>query len=132
MNSDLSQTQSVTQTSNPQTTSPRIGASDSTQFQQSAGIEALSQSQTLEVVNTGEPIRTEAAKEPSATAYLPLILVILALVLLSARLYRWVKAAPVKVSEVPEPVSAPVVAARPKKKPVGKKKQSRSKRRNSR
>lgn len=134
---DSTQQQFIPGTDNPQAVSTPAGASDSKDFQQSAGAEALQQQGMLQVINQGTPIQGGTTVARPASAYIPLVLVIFAIVLVSSRLIRWVKAAPAAAPalvQTDKPAAAnevalvkPVTAKMPVKK---SKKTSRAKRRN--
>ncbi len=127
---DTTQAQTIAGTDNPQAASTPLGASDSKDFQQAAGPEVLQQSRALQVINDGTPIKGGTTVARPASAYVPLVLVIFALVLITLRLIRWVKAAPAAIP-VPEVKPATVSEAVTVKPPSPKKskKASRAKRR---
>jgi hypothetical protein len=130
MNSDLTQTDDVVSTDNPQgVASPSQGSSKSSDFQHAAGTEVLNQPQgSLSVENNGQritPVNSNAGGTTST--YLIIFVGAVVFFIVCKRLYAWVQAAPA-VSKVPSPVIAPVSSSPP---PVVKKpkKQPRSKRR---
>lgn len=63
MTDEILSTQGVNNTSNPQPGTRNPGASDSSTFQQSAGLDVLNENQTLTVANNGDPIQTAKPKE---------------------------------------------------------------------
>ena len=127
MNSDLNPAQNVSPTDNPQAAqNSQVGASDATQFQQSAGADVLSQNKTLQVVTTGTPNAAPVAVAVNNMGWLFAVVIVLAIVAAVAAYRMPSKSDKAKATaDVPK---EPVIAVKPAKKPAGKKKQPRSKR----
>lgn len=129
MNSDLTQTKNVESTDNPQdVSSPAVGASKASDFQQAAGTEVLSQNQSLSVSDNGQRITPVRSSGTDFGTYAIIFIGSIIFFVVTKRLFAWVQAAPKETkSEASMPV-ATVPKPMAKKKP---KKQSRSKRRQS-
>lgn len=134
MNSDLTPVQGADTTGNPQADTGNIGASDSSSFQQSAGVDVLSKNQTLTVQETGQPIYVATPISSSSTLLWVIILTsVVAFAIAAVIIYRWVTQRPkgaliVEEKSLPKPKTIPKKAKSPAHKPKGKKKQTRSKR----
>lgn len=87
--------QQMNGTDNPQAAQEsRVGASNSSQFQESAGPEVLSQNRELQVVNTGKP--NDVVKDTGITAGAIAFVVISSaiLVFIAMSVFKWVMKQP--------------------------------------
>jgi hypothetical protein len=133
MNSDLTPVQSAGTTGNPQSVNGSPTASDSSAFQQSAGVDALTQkNKSLSVERTGKPISGSAVSAGSAVLMWVFIIVAsIVLIMIASSVFKWIMKRPEPVKEKSEKPKAkaefnapPITVIRPK----SKKKQPRSKR----
>ena len=127
MNSDLTQAQNPGATDNPQTTNQALGASDAAQFQQSAGMEALTENRSIQVVSTGPPNTSSVEGGGMSTPAIIFIIVSsVVLLMIASSVFRWImkRPEPVKPEAKPEEAKLPIEFIRPQ----GKKKLPRSKR----
>ena len=131
MNNDITVGQPVTDTNNPQAVSSPIGASDSKDFQQAAGLEALQQhTDTLQVIDQGEPIQNVKAQSTPFSYYLMMAVLLAITASVIVKLARWVNAAPPspKKAQPTTPVTTESVSEK-KADSVEKPKKSKSKKR---
>ena len=127
MNGDLTQTQNVVSTDNPQGTGTQPGASDASDFQQAAGMEVLNQTRNLTVANNGDPITSSSSGNTSSSSYIFIIIGVVVFLFICYKLFGWIKSAPQSNEFVPpEPVIVPKAPTVKKSK-----KQSRSQRHKS-
>jgi len=125
-NSDLTPSQNAGSTGNPQTVDGNVGSTDSGTFQQSAGLETLSQNRPISVEQTGTPLKGNVAQDGSAILMWVFIVVAsVLLIMIASSVYKWAMKRPKFVEKEKVVSKAPSVKA---KRPQGKKKLSRSKR----
>jgi hypothetical protein len=138
MNSDITSTQNVSNTNNPQTASGNVGASDSAGFQESANASILNSPdlKSLTVTNSGQKLSGEAASQQfeitSGFIVAAIFVVAVIAVLVAAVLMALARKQPSLEDDIPLSVAKPVVhpaAAVPThKKQHSKKKRPRSRR----
>lgn len=134
MNSDLTQTQSVTETATPQASSTALSASDGNQFQQSAGADLLNQNRTLQVAPTGQRLSGSTPSGMSTAAIVFIVVASLVLLMIASSVFRWVMKRPEPAPKAPkaegsdEPKSPAIEVIRPQSVKPSKKKLPRSKR----
>ena len=134
MNSDLTSTQNVSNTNNPQGSQGTPTANDSSQFQASAGTDVLSQNRPISVISTGPPVTNTSPAGNSSSVTLFVIIATAILLITAGAVFRRMMRIPETIKEADKPdtsvaFTAVKKAPKPKQKaPIGKKKVSRSKR----
>lgn len=119
MNSDLTQTDNVISTRNPQNSTGTVTGSEVGDFQPTATQEVLTQNRTVKVVSTGQPVETTSLKSDSSSNLL--IIAVFIAIAGAVFLALWLRR---NKAVTPESVE-PIVKT---KAPVKKKKLPRSKR----
>jgi hypothetical protein len=138
MENELTPSQSAGTTGNPQSETGNVGASDARSFQQSAGADVLRESRPLSVEQTGKPLNGKSVSTGSvALMWVFIVVASIVLILIASSVFKWIMKrpevgeakpdAPTK-PEVLEVKAATKIAKPTAKRAIGKKKQSRSKR----
>ncbi len=123
MNSDLTQTDKVISTRNPQDSSAKINGPQASDFQPTATQEVLTQSRSIKVVSSGKPITTQPPVKTAPNSYL-LIAALVIVIIGSLLLIAWYKRRQV-ATKPPEPLPKQPLPARKKKLPRSKRNQTK-------
>lgn len=107
-------TQDINSTASPQSTGTTNGASDSSQFQQSADASELNTSRAVDVTETGQPINMSSDTSMSSNDWW-LAFAILAVIIIFVLVLKWLVGYPTK-SKDSKPSTKKVAAKTPKRK----------------